>query len=320
MEHRDHSANSINGHHLVVGAGPVGSTTAQLLAEHGTPVTVLTRSGSGPSHPNITLARGSVTDIDGLRDLASGAAAIYNCVNPPYHQWPTAWPPMHQALMTAAEQSGAVLVMMDNLYAFGPQSPMPMHETDQLLATGPKGSTRAAMATELLAAHHAGRLRATLARASDFFGPGVKGAMLGERVVPKIIRGKKISILGALDVAHHNTYMPDVARTLVTIATDQRAWGKAWHVPSSATGTQRENIQALAHAAGTSPTIGTTPWAAVKAIGLVVPQLRELAEIRYQFDRPWIVDSTLTEDTFGLTATPIEQAALATVEWWRARQ
>jgi nucleoside-diphosphate-sugar epimerase len=219
--------------------------------------------------------------------------------------------------MAVAENTGAVLVMMDNLYAFGPAGSMPMREGDELRATGRKGAVRATMARELLAAHASGRLRATLARASDFYGPGVRDAAFGARVVPRILAGKKVSLLGKLDVAHSTTYVPDVARTLVTIAEDERAWGLPWHVPNAAARTQREIIQALAAAADTRVQVTAVPRAAITVLGLVVPLMRELRETWYQFELPWISDSTLTETTFGLTATPMEEAAAATVAWWR---
>ena len=209
--------------------------------------------------------------------------------------------------------------MMDNLYAFGPEAPMPMHEDDPMRAAGTKGRTRAAMATDLLTGHAEGRFRATLARASDFFGPEVLGSMLGERVMPKVLAGKKVSLLGALDTPHDMSYMPDVARTLVTIATDERAWGHAWHVPNPTTLTQREAVGRLAAAAGTTVAVGALPWALVRTAGLFVPMMRELQETRYQFDRPFVADSTRTRATFGLEATPWDEAAAATVAWWRAR-
>lgn len=184
-------------------------------------------------------------------------------------------------------------------------------------ATGPKGATRRTMADDLLAAHAAGRLRATFARASDFYGPGVRGAAMGERVVPRVLAGKKVSLLGRLDVPHALSYMPDVVRTLVTIAGDDRAWGKPWHVPNAPAVSQREAVQALAAAAGTSVKVGTVPKAMVKALGWVVPAMRGLTETWYQFDGPWVADSTLTEQTFGLRATPLAEAAQATVAWWR---
>ncbi len=308
-------------HHLVVGAGPVGSATARLLAEQGHTVSVLTRSGTGPAHPAITLERGDAADAAALTRLAiqRRAVAIYNCVNPPYHQWDTAWPPIHRSFMEAAATSGAVLVMMDNLYAFGPDAPMPLHEHDPMLAGGKKGTVRRTMATEILEAHAAGRLRGTLARASDFIGPEVTDSAMGDRVVPKVLAGKKVSVLGSLDAPHHFSYMPDVARTLVTIGTDERAWGQAWHVPNAPAVSQRETIQALAAAAGTTVGVGAVPWIAVRVLGLFVAMMRELQETRYQFDRPWIADSTLTEQTFGLRATPLAEQAAATVAWFRDR-
>jgi len=306
-------------HHVVVGAGPVGSGVATLLAQRGTPVTVITRSGSGPDHPLVTKLQGDAADAELLARVATGAAAIHNCANPPYHRWATDWPPIHRALMTAAERTGAVLVMMDNLYAFGPGGTMPMREGDAMKATGTKGAMRATMARELLAAHAAGRLRATLARASDFYGPQVIGSAFGDRVVPRVLAGKKVSMLGAIDVPHSVSYMPDVARTLVAIADDERAWGKPWHVPNAPATTQRETVDAFAAAAGTTAKVGAVPHLALSALGLFVPMMRELKETWYQFADPWVTDSALTEQTFGLTATPLADGAAATVAWWRAK-
>jgi nucleoside-diphosphate-sugar epimerase len=306
-------------HHLVIGSGPVGSGIALRLAEQGHPVTVVTRSGSGPDHPLVTKVKGDAADAETLTDLATGAATIVNCANPPYHRWATDWPPMHAAIMAAAERTGAVVVMMDNLYGFGEGRPMPMREGDPLLATGTKGAVRARMARELLEAHAAGRLRATLARASDFYGPGVRDASLGERVVPNVLKGKRVSLLGRLDIPHSVSYMPDVVTTMVTIALDERAWGSAWHVPSGPAVSQRMVVQAFADAAGTTVKAGAVPKAAITALGVVSPQMAGLKEVWYQFARPWVMDATLTEQTFGLRATPLADGAAATVAWWRDR-
>ena len=306
-------------HHLVIGSGPVGSGIAQRLADQGSPVTVVTRSGTGPVHPSITLAKGDAVDAAAIARHAEGAATIFNCANPPYHRWGTDWPPMHQAIITAAERTGAVVVMMDNLYAFGADRPMPMKPTDPLLAIGEKGSVRARMATELLAAHAAGRLRATLARASDFYGPGVIDSSFGDRVVPRVLAGKKVSVLGRVDVPHSVTYMPDVVTTMVTIGTDERAWGQAWHVPSAPAVSQRDAVQALAKAAGTTVQVGSLPNLALTVGGLFNPSLKALKEVLYQFEKPWVIDATLTEQTFGLAATPLADGAAATVAWWRQR-
>ncbi|MCE9621097.1 MAG: NAD-dependent epimerase/dehydratase family protein [Actinomycetia bacterium] len=303
---------------VVIGAGPVGSGIACTLAERGEAVTVVTRSGSGPEHPLITKARADAGDSDQLAQLAQGAVAIYNCANPPYHRWDTDWPPIHSALMAAAEKTGAVLVMMDNLYGFGRGTAMPMHELDPTNTTGVKGAVRAAMEKDLLEAHAAGTLRATFARASDFYGPGVRDAGLGERVWNKLLAGKKVSVLGELDTPHSISYMPDVVQTMITIAGDERAWGKPWHVPNAPACTQREVINAFAVAAGTTAKVGAVPKSILRALGVFSPLLKALRETEYQFSEPWITDSSLTEQTFGLRATSLADAASATAAWWRA--
>lgn len=306
-------------HHVVVGAGPVGSGIASLLASRGENVTVVTRSGSGPSHALITKAQADGGDADALIRAATGAVAIYNCVNPPYNKWTTDWPPVHQALMTAAQHTDAVLVMMGNLYLFGEGTAMPMREGDAATTTGAKGTVRARMESDLLAAHAAGRLRATFARASDFYGPTVIGAAMGERAVPKVIAGKKVTLLGDLDTPHSLSYMPDVVRTMVTIAGDERAWGKAWHVPNAPATTQRQTIEAIARAAGTTAKVGTVPKMALSLLGVASPIMRELKETWHQWAQPWVTDSTLTEQTFGLSATSLADGAAATVAWWQQR-
>ena len=57
----------------------------------------------------------------------------------------------------------------------------------------------------------------------------------------------------------------------------------------------------------------------MSALGVFAPGLRELKETWYQFAEPWIIDASLTTSTFGLTATPLEQSAAATVSWFRDR-
>jgi hypothetical protein len=52
----------------------------------------------------------------------------------------------------------------------------------------------------------------------------------------------------------------------------------------------------------------SVPKAVVGVMGLAVPQLRELRETRYQFDRPYVLDSSRFETTFGMAPTPVERA------------
>jgi nucleoside-diphosphate-sugar epimerase len=305
--------------HVIVGAGPVGATTALLLADLGHQVRVITRSGSGPTHPNIERIALDASNAAALSKATEGTAAIYNCVNPPYHRWPTDWPPIANAMLTAAESSGAVLVIMGNLYGYGPAT-RPMKESDPLASTGVKGGVRIKMWRDALAAHESGRIRATEVRASDFIGPEVLNSHLGERVIPKLLQGKGVQVVGNPDMVHSFTFMPDVARALVTVATDERAWGKAWHVPTNPAIRPREMITLMSKIAGVAPVkVSGIPNALLKVGGLFSPLFRELPEMLYQFDRPFVVDSSLFTSTFGPNATPLDEVLTATVNWYRGR-
>lgn len=306
-------------HHLIVGAGPVGTTTAVRLAELGHRVTVLTRSGRGPTHAGITLVAGDATDAETLVRHLDGSGALVNAANPPYHRWPQDWPPLHAAMRTATKRTGSLLVVTDNLYAFGAGASMPMSENSPLRPTGPKGTVRAEMVRSLMDDHAAGEIRAAIVRASDFYGPEVLQSSVGERVVPRVIAGKKVSMLGSLDVPHVVSYMPDVAATIVAVITQSHAEGKTWLVPNAPAVTQREFINVLAQAAGTTAKVSTVPRVAITVGGLAVPFFRELKETWYQFAEPWTTDSSHTEAALGVRAMSLANGAVETINWWRRR-
>lgn len=305
--------------HVVIGFGPAGAATARLLAEQGRTVKVVTMSGRSPE-PGIEHVALDAKDSVRLTEAVRGAAAIYGCAAPPYHRWAGEWPALASSLCTAAEETGAVLVMLGNLYGYGPVDG-PLTEDLPLAATGTKGRVRAAAWERARDLHQQGRIRAVEVRASDFFGPGVTdGGHLAARVVPALLRGKPVSALGDPDAPHSWTYLPDVARALAQAAGDERAWGRAWHVPTEPALSVREMVGRLAAEAGTGPVaVRGVPPLALALGGLFNPLLRELKEIRYQFDRPFTVDSTAYETAFATRATPLDQQVKATVDWWRER-
>ncbi|MFE9171054.1 NAD-dependent epimerase/dehydratase family protein [Streptomyces kebangsaanensis] len=305
--------------HVVLGFGPAGAATARLLAEQGHSVRVVTRSGRGPE-PGIEHVARDVTDSGRLTDAARGATAIYNCAAPPYHRWTSAWPPLASSVCAAAEATGAVLVMLGNLYGYGPVDG-PLTEQLPLAATGPKGRVRAAVWERARELHEQGRIKAVEVRASDFFGPGVTdGGHLAARVLPRLLRGKPVSTLGDPDAPHSWSYVPDVARALAEVAGEERAWGRPWHVPTAPALSTREMVDRLAAGAGTGPVaVRGLPPAVLGAASVFSPLLRELKEVRYQFDRPFVVDSSAYEAEFAVRATPLDEQIKATVDWWRER-
>jgi nucleoside-diphosphate-sugar epimerase len=305
--------------HLVVGNGPAGAATAELLAGQGHQVRVVSRSDQQP-RPGIEHVKLDATDTPALSAAADGAAAVINCACPPYHRWPQEWPALASSVLAAAEASGAVLVTLGNLYAYGPVDGA-FTEDLPLAAAGSKGRTRAAVWTQAWEAHQKGRVRMTEARPSDFFGPEVtSGGHLAGRVMPQLVQGKPIRVMGDPDVPHSWTYLPDVARTLARLAQEEQAWGQAWHVPTAPALSTRAMIGKLAAQAGVkTPTVRPVPAAVLRVGSVASPLLRELREVRYQFDRPFVVDSSAYSARFAQEPTPLDDQIQTTVAWWRQR-
>ncbi|WP_327190850.1 NAD-dependent epimerase/dehydratase family protein [Streptomyces xinghaiensis] len=304
---------------VVLGFGPAGAATARLLADQGHSVRVISKSGRSPE-PGIEHVALDATDSGRLTEAARGADAIYSCAAPPYPRWASDWPPLASSIHTAAEATGAVLVMLGNLYGYGPVDG-PLTEDLPLAATGPKGRVRATVWEQTRHLHEQGRIRAVEVRPSDFFGPGVTdGGHLAGRVMPRLLRGKPVSTLGDPDAPHSWSYVPDVARALVEVAGEERAWGRAWHVPTAPPRSVREMTDRLAARAGTGPVaVRGLPPAVLGIASLFSPMLRELKEIRYQFDRPFAIDASAYEAAFTVRPTPLDEQVGATVDWWRER-
>jgi nucleoside-diphosphate-sugar epimerase len=293
--------------HVIVGAGPVGTAAAESLVLAGHRVRMVTRRGTGPSHPEIELIAADATDATRLAALASGAAALYNCANPPYHRWPTDWPPLAAALLQAAQASAAALVSMSNLYGYGPVEG-PLTEELPLAATTVKGRVRAAMWQEALAAHRAGRIRATEGRASDFIGPGAH-SLVTDMVLSPVRRGKAASVPANLDVPHSLTYTVDAGRTLAALGQQERAWGRAWHVPTAGAQTLREVARRYASIVDRpAPRLRRMPALVLRTGGLFSPTAREFLEMRYQFERPFVLDSSAAQRELGLNPTSLDDA------------
>ncbi|MFB4305916.1 NAD-dependent epimerase/dehydratase family protein [Actinomadura sp. GTD37] len=305
------------GKHVIVGAGQVGAHLAERLTARGHDVVVVTRSGSGPD--GVERIAADVADRGRLTEIAKGADALYNCVNPKYHRWVQDWPPMASSFLGAAEDTGAVLVTLSNLYVYGPVDG-PMTEDLPLAATGTKGRVRAKMWDDALAAHEAGRIRMTELRPSDYYGPrSTDQAYIGEtRFVKPLLAGKRVAYLSDPSVPHAWTYLPDVAEALAIAGTDERAWGRAWHVPTGPAVSTLEVAERLCAIAGApKPRVSETPRPVFTALGLFSPMLKELRETRYQFDRPYILDSSAFQSTFAMAPTPLGDALETIVAAYR---
>jgi nucleoside-diphosphate-sugar epimerase len=308
------------GLHVVLGTGQVGRALAACLAGRGLTVRAVSRHRPPGLADGIDWRAADAADPAAVADATKGAAVVYQCLNAPYTQWPELFPPLQRGALAAAERTGALLVTLENLYGYGPTGGEPMTEDLPLAATTVKGRTRAAMTGDLLAAAEAGRVRVAIGRASDFFGAGVtEGSTLGRRVFGNALAGRRADFIGNPELPHTYSYVPDIAEGLATLGTDPRAAGHVWHLPGPPTVTTRALLDLVAEEVGYPVAIRSVPKLAVRALGLVNPMMRGLAEMAYEFDEPFILDTTRYEATFGAAGTPLAAAVAATLAWYRTQ-
>jgi nucleoside-diphosphate-sugar epimerase len=304
--------------HVVTGAGPVGSTVALQLADQGHRVRLLTRSGSGPDHPLVERHQVDASSPDGLAAAFDGATAVFHCIHGSRYDartWRAELIPAEQAVLAAAGRAGAVVVFPESLYAYGVVTEPITEDTPRTATTGKPG-----VRVELLRNREASATPTVSVAASDFFGPRVLNAHAGERMVPTVLAGRTMRVVGSLDQPHSFTYVPDLAAAMVRGAADSSLWGSFLHAPTAPAITQRDLIAAFAEAAGVSmPKVGTIPAGLLRLLGLVHRDSRELAEMAYQFTAPFVLDSSRSEARLGLKPTALDIAVRTTVEWWQGR-
>lgn len=299
--------------HIVLGAGPIGRAIIDRLVRDGHDVGVVTRSAT--QVPGTT-AVGMAGDDPRLREVVDGAASVVIATNPPYDRWAAEWPPLLRNVLSASEASGARLVLIGNLYGYAPGTLMTAAEP--LRPTTRKGAVRTRLWEELLDAHRAGRVQTTEIRASDYYGPEALTTDLahaGRRLVEPVLAGRTAYVVGDPDAPHSWTAVGDIAATAVAAIGSDHAWGRPWIVPTDEPRSLREMATDIAAAGGARrPRLRRIPRLLVTAAGLVTPLMREMREVLYQHDAPFVSDGSETTDLLGVPATPWREVIEATVD------
>lgn len=304
--------------HVIFGAGPVGLAIMDALIKRGKRVRISSRSGRINAPQGVETVKGDASDPTSTRAICEGATVVYNCTNPPYTQWPELFPLLQAGVLEGAAAAGAKLIAMENLYMYGPTGGAAITEDLPHHPRPRKGATRAKMSEDLMAAHRGGKVRVAIGRAADFFGPRVLESAVGERLFSPALQGKATQFIGNLDMPHTYTYMPDIGEAMVILGERDEALGKAWHIPSPPTVTSRQFLTMVYEAAGQQPKLQVIPTLLIKTLSPFVPILREVCEILYEFEEPFIMDHRRFEAVFGFKATPMKEAIQSTVDWFRA--
>ncbi len=303
--------------HVLFGAGQVGLRLTRQLLEAGKRVRIAKRS-PGAAPPGAEMIQGDATDPAFCSQAAQGAATVYHCMNPPYDArlWADLVPRYMDNLIAAAGRAGARLVVLDNVYMLGRPGGRPLDEETAPNPCSRKGEIRARAAERLFEAHRRGDVLATSGRASDFYGPGGTLTHLGDQFWRPALKGKTARMLVNPDMVHTYHYIPDVAAGLMALGcAEADAYGQPWMLPCAPAGTMRELVARFSQKLEREIRLAGVPRWMVKAIGVFVPLVREVDEMLYQWEEPFVISDQRFRERFQVKPTDVDEAAAATVVW-----
>ncbi len=304
--------------HVVFGHGQVGSQLVDRLLAHGARVRTVRRSPERSRHAAHETVQADAFDREATIRAAAGATVVYHCANAPYHLWPTQLPPLYRNIAAGAQAARARLVVLDNVYAVGATGTFDEDTPEQPCSR--KGVIRKELADELRAMHARGDLAVTIGRASDFFGPGADNTtLLHPREIEQLLSAATVDVLGDIDQPHSWSYTPDVAAGLFALGLHPELAGPTLHLPVLPAQSGRSLLEALA--AELRPPLRTRrmPGWLLKVAGWFSPQMRELPEMQYQFERPFVMPDARIRGLLPIRPTPLEEQIRATASWLRAR-
>jgi nucleoside-diphosphate-sugar epimerase len=305
--------------HVVLGTGALSRAVAEELVRRGEPVRMVNRSGKMDEAPTgVEVVASDLYDQAKVREVTRGAKVVYQAAQPPYHQWTQKFPLLQKSIIDGLTGSDAKLVLVENVYMYGDTHGKPMTEDTPYHVHTRKGQVRGEISTAAFAAHKEGVVRVTAARGGNFFGPWGTDSTMGARVFYPLLRGKPAQLIGRTDLPHTHTYVKDFGTALVILGEREEADGQAWHVPNDRPSmSQGELVRMFAEEAGVEPKMNSMGKFMMSIGGLFIPEARESVEIMYEFDQPFIIDSSKFEKIFGTRATPMREAIKETVEWYK---
>jgi len=306
--------------HVVFGTGAIGRAVMEELVQRGESVRMVNRSGKMDEVPTgVEVLASDLYDPAKSREVTRDATVVYQSAQPEYSQWPEKFPLLQRSIIEGLAGGNAKLVLVENVYMYGKIDGKPLREDMPYKAQTRKGHVRGAISTAAFEAHRQGRVRVTAARGGNFFGPWGTDSTMGARAFYPLLHGKPAQLIGRTDLPHTHTYVKDFGRALVILGERNEADGQAWHVPNDQPNlTQAELVRMFAEEAGVEPKISSMGKFMMTIGGLFIPEAKESLEMMYEFEEPFVIDSSKFEEKFGMKARPIREAIKETVAWYKS--
>jgi nucleoside-diphosphate-sugar epimerase len=289
--------------HTLLGAG--GVIANELVAAlRGMPLRLVSRHGKA-APAGVESISADISDRDQTIAAVSGSSVVYLLVGLKYdtRTWRVLWPRIMSNTIEACKRADARLVFFDNVYIYGKVEGA-MTEATPFNPRSRKGEVRSRIATMLLNEIARGDITAMIARSADFYGPHARTSIATMLVFDKLAKRATASWLANDAVPHSFTFTPDAARALALLAATEQAWNQTWHLPTApAPPTGKAFIGIAAEAFATQPRYRVLGRPMLRLVGFINRDVRESHEMLYQYESPYIFDSTKFSKAFDFEPT-----------------
>jgi nucleoside-diphosphate-sugar epimerase len=303
--------------HTILGAnGTIAAELIPVLQSNAQQIRLVSRNPKKVAGAEIFQA--DVLNRDQVFEAVKGSDFVYLLVGLEYNRkvWRTEWPVIMRNAIDACKAAGARLIFFDNVYMYGRVSG-DMTESTPYNPCSVKGKIRAEIDEMLLKEMNSGGIKAMIATSADFYGPRTsKTSVASIMIFEKMKNGKSAQWFVNAEQPHSFTYTPDAAVALYMLAGSENAYGQTWHLPTAKPAlTGNEFISIAAKYMHAKNKVRVLPKWLVGIIGLFVPVMKELAEMLYQNEFPYLFDSSKFEKAFQFKPTPYEEGIRRTAEW-----
>lgn len=288
--------------------GVIGRELAKELSSYTKTIQLVSRNPKQVNKNDI-LCHADLTNQSQVMNAVEGSEVVYLTVGLKYDikVWQSTWPQIMKNVITACKQHKAKLVFFDNIYMYDPKYLNHLTEETPINPISQKGRVRAQLAKMIMDEVEKGNLQALIARAADFYGPGIKKdvSVLIETVFKPLFHGKKANWLGSLKKIHSYTYTPDAGKATALLGNSKEAYNQVWHLPTDKQAiTGKEWIDLIAKEIGVKPRVQVASKFMVRIMGLFIPVMREFVEMMYQYKQDYFFDSSKFETAFNFNPTP----------------
>ncbi|WP_337045121.1 NAD-dependent epimerase/dehydratase family protein [Emticicia sp. 17c] len=308
----------------ILGTGQLGLTIMETLLRNNPTENILLVNKQGRLNinlpKNVKLIGADVTNKQQLENIARESEVIFSCTDVPYQLWAEFYPAAASALAFALEQTSAKLVFADNLYSYGNVRGQEMTESMSHTATSKKGQIRASVIKTLLQANKTISNRVAFVKAADFIGPRIHKGVFSLNFLERLHQEHTIMLAGSLLLPHTFTYIRDFATAMINVGTANDTFGQIWHVPNAPALNLNQWIKHFEAETGKKAKVMILPKFVVRLAGLFDPLLKELYELAYQFEYPYLVSHHKYVSRFGNHYTNHLTIIQETLQWYQSLQ